>query len=127
MTIEDVAQHLDLNPKTVKAVDQHFLEQEFGQTDYDGLRILAIDEIALTKGQSGYMTVVLDHLTGRVVWMGEGRKKETVDAFFAGMSEAQKQAIEAVAMDMWEPFIAIPTGIDRQNCTRTESSFMYLR
>ena len=51
------------------------------------------------------MTVVLDHLTGRVVWMGEGRKKETVDAFFAGMSEAQKQAIEAVAMDMWEPFI----------------------
>ena len=114
MTIEDVAQHLDLNPKTVKAVDQHFLEQEFGQTDYDGLRILAIDEIALTKGQSGYMTVVLDHLTGRVVWMGEGRKKETVDAFFAGMSEAQKQAIEAVAMDMWEPFIAIPTGIDNR-------------
>ncbi len=105
MTIEDVARHLDLNPKTVKAVDQHFLEQEFGQTDYDGLRILAIDEIALTKGQSGYMTVVLDPLTGRVVWMGEGRKKETVDAFFAGMSEAQKQAIEAVAMDMWEPFI----------------------
>ncbi len=105
MTIEDVARHLDLNPKTVKAVDQHFLEQEFGQTDYDGLRILAIDEIALTKGQSGYMTVLLDHLTGRVVWMGEGRKKETVDAFFAGMSEAQKQAIEAVAMDMGEPFI----------------------
>ena len=36
MTVEDVARHLDLNPKTVKAVDKHFLEQESGQTDYDG-------------------------------------------------------------------------------------------
>ena len=51
------------------------------------------------------MTVVLDYLTGRVVWMGAGRKAETLDGFFAGMSAAQKQGIQAVAMDMWEPFI----------------------
>ncbi len=105
MTVEDVARHLDLNPKTVKAIDKQFLEQEFGQTDYAGLRILAIDEIALRKGQQGYMTVVLNYLTGRVVWMGEGRNTETLDAFFAGMSDEQKRAIEAVALDMWEPFI----------------------
>jgi transposase len=105
MTVQDVARHFDLDPKTIKAVDQHFLEEEFGPTDYEGLRILAIDEIALTKGQMGYMTVVLDYLTGRVVWMGRGRNKETLDAFFAGMSELQKQAIQAVALDMWDPFI----------------------
>ena len=104
MTVEDVARHLDLNPKTVKAVEKHFLQQEFSQTDYDGLRILAIDEIAVHKGHN-YMTVVLDYLTGRVVWMGEGRSMETLDVFFAGMSDEQKQAIEAVAMDMWEPYI----------------------
>lgn len=105
MTVQDVADHLELDPKTVKAVDQHFLQQEFGRTDYDGLSILAVDEIALRKGQKGYMTVALDYLTGRVVWMGEGRSQETLDAFFAGMSPEQKQAIQAVAMDMWEPFI----------------------
>lgn len=104
-TVQDVADHFDLDPKTVKSVDQHFLQQEFGQTDYEGLSILAVDEIALRKGQKGYMTVVLDYLTGRVVWMGEGRSKETLDAFFAGMSAEQRQAIQAVAMDMWEPFI----------------------
>lgn len=105
MTVQDVARHLDLDPKTVKAVDKHFLEQDFGSTDYGGLRILAIDEISLTHGQEGYMTVVLDYLTGRVVWMGQGRKAQTLDAFFDGMTAQQKQAIEAVAMDMWEAFI----------------------
>jgi transposase len=105
MTVQDVARHLDLDPKTVKAVDKHFLQQEFGQTRYEGLRILAVDEISLTHGQNGYMTVVLDYLTGRVVWMGEGRKAETLDAFFTGMTPEQKKAIEAVAMDMWEAFV----------------------
>ena len=105
MTIQDVADHLDLDPKTVKTIDKHFLGQEFGRTDYQDLRILAIDEISLTHGQDGYMTVVLDYLTGRVVWMGKGRKAETLDAFFAGMTAQQRQGIEAVALDMWEAFI----------------------
>ena len=33
MTVEDVARHLDLNPKTVKAVDKIFLEKEFGHVN----------------------------------------------------------------------------------------------
>jgi len=105
MTVRDVARHLDLDPKTVKAVDKYFLDKEFGRTDCEGLSIIAIDEIALRKGHMGYMTVVLNYLTGRVVWMGEGRNMETLDAFFKEMTDAQKQAIEAVAMDMWEPYI----------------------
>jgi transposase len=105
MTVQDVARHLDLDPKTVRAVDHHFLQQEFGETDYHRLKILAIDEISLTQGQLGYMTVVLDYLTGRVVWMGQGRSKETLDRFFADMTDQQKRSIQAVALDMWEPFI----------------------
>lgn len=81
------------------------MREEFGATDYTGLRILAVDEISLHKGQNGYMTVVLDYETGRVVWMGQGRNKETLDAFFAGMSPEQKAGIQAVALDMWEAFV----------------------
>ena len=104
MTVEDVARHLKLDRKTVAAIDYAALKEEFGKTDYTNLRILAIDEIAVKKGHQ-YMTVVLDYLTGRVVWMGEGRNKETLDKFFAGMSETQKEDIDAVAIDMWEPYI----------------------
>jgi len=105
MTVKAVAEHLALDPKTVKAIDKHFLAEEFGATDGEGLRLLAIDEIALHKGHNGYMTVVLDYETGRVVWMGEGHNMQTLDAFFAELTDEQKQAIEAVAVDMWEPFI----------------------
>jgi transposase len=104
MPVDDVARHLNLNRKTVKEIDCLALEEHFGGTDYTNLQILALDEIAVKKGHL-YLTVVLDYLTGRVVWVGAGRNKETLDAFFAGMSKEQKDAIEAVAMDMWEPYI----------------------
>ena len=104
MTVQDVADHLELNPKTVKAIDKGFLEKRFAQTDGHGLRVLAIDEIALRKGHT-YMTVVMDYFSGRVVWMGENRDKATLDRFFAELTDKQKQGIEAVAIDMWEPFI----------------------
>ena len=104
MTVQDVADHLELNPKTVKAIDKSFLEKSFAQTDGRDLRVLAMDEIALRKGHN-YMTVVMDYFSGRIVWMGENRNKETLDAFFAELTAKQKQGIKAVAIDMWEPFI----------------------
>ena len=104
LTISDVAEHLGLDPKTIKDIDKTFLEESFGQNDYNGIKILMIDEIAVRKGHN-YMTVIADYFTGRVVWMGKDRNKKTLDAFFQTMTDEQKQAIEAVAMDMWEPFI----------------------
>ncbi len=103
MTVADVARHFDLDPKTVKDIDKHCLDEEFGGTDCTNLRILAIDEIAVRKGHN-YMTVVLDYETGRVVWMGQGRNMDTLDAFFAEMTDEQKANVQAVAVDMWEPF-----------------------
>ncbi len=104
LTVNDVAKHFGINWKTVKAIDKYFLEQDFGKTDYEGLRILAVDEIAISKGHR-YLTVVLDYLSGRVVWTGKDRTKETLGDFFAGMTDEQKQNIEAIAMDMWDPYI----------------------
>jgi transposase len=104
LTIKDVAEHLDLDPKTVKDIDKSFLEESFGQDSLDNLHVLMIDEIALHKGHR-YMTVVADFFTGRVVWMGHDRNKKTLDAFFKTLTKEQKRSIEAVAMDMWEPFI----------------------
>lgn len=105
LPVKQVAEHLGLDWKTVKVVDKSFLEEEYRTTDYSALSILAVDEIAIRKGHH-YMTVVLDYLSGRVVWMGEHRTKETLQNFFRGMSAEQKASLKAIAMDMWEPFIA---------------------
>jgi transposase len=104
LSVSAVAHHLGLDPKTVKALDKAALETEFGKTDYAGLRRLAIDEIAVKKGHH-YMTVVLDYDTGRVAWMGKGRKISTLDGFFRQMPPTVRKSIQAVAVDMWDAYI----------------------
>jgi transposase len=104
MTVTDVARHLAMDPKTVKQIDKAFLEEAYGQNDFDHLTVIMIDEIAIRKGHS-YMTVIADYFTGRVLWMGSNRDKETLDDFFEGLTASQKATIKAVAMDMWKPFI----------------------
>ena len=51
-----------------------------------GLVAIAIDEVKYKKGQR-YLTVVCDHLTGKVIWAAKGRTKETVNAFFDALGE----------------------------------------
>ena len=104
LTIQEVAEFLGLDWKTVKEVDKRCLEEEFPETNYNGLRILAVDEISIKKGRR-YLTVVLDFQTGRVVWLGKDRTRKTLRRFFRGMTKNQKRRLEAVAMDMWQPYI----------------------
>jgi transposase len=104
MTVREVAEHLGLDWKTVKEIDKLFLENEYGETDYEGLRILAIDEISIRKGHR-YLTVVLDYDSGRVVWIGKHRRAKTLCSFFNRMTSRQRRALEAIVMDMWDPYI----------------------
>ena len=104
MTVSEVARHLDIDWKTVKNIDKFYLERDYGQPDLNGLRILAVDEISIRKGHS-YLTVVLDYLSGRVLFVGKQRKAKTLKRFFNKLSISQRKKIEAIAMDMWDPFI----------------------
>ncbi len=79
--------------------------REYGQTDYQGLRILAVNEVSIRQGHR-YLTVVLDYETGRVVWDGEDRKARTLKRFFSGMTREQRRMLKAVVMDIWDPYIA---------------------
>jgi transposase len=104
MTVSEVAKHVELDWKTVKNIDKMYLEIKYGQPDYNHLSILAVDEIAIRKGHN-YLTVVLDYLSGRIVFMGKDRKAKTLKRFFNQMTTKQRKSIDAVAMDMWDPFI----------------------
>lgn len=104
MTVKEVADHLDLDWKTVKNIDKLFLEAQYGSPCFDGLRLLAVDEISIRKGHR-YLTVVLDYETGRVVWIGRKRRARTLKTFFNLLSKGQKNKLEAIVMDMWDPYI----------------------
>jgi len=65
----------------------------------DGLRRIGIDEISHRKGQR-YLTVVVDHQTGRLVWAAAGRDRRTVLAFFDALGEERCKQIELISADM---------------------------
>lgn len=104
MTVKEVAQHLDLNWKTVKEIHKNHLKSRFSGEAMGNPRILAVDEISLKK-RHHYLTVIMNWDSGSVLWVGEGRKYETMKAFFDSLTDTQRAAIEAIAMDMWDPYI----------------------
>jgi len=65
----------------------------------DGLRRIGIDEISHRKGQR-YLTVVVDHDTGRLVWAAAGRDRRTVEAFLDALGEERCKQITLVSCDM---------------------------
>lgn len=104
MTIKEIAKHLILDWKTVKDIHKRYLQARFSHDDVGYPRLLAVDEISLKK-RHHYLTVIINWETGRVLWVGEGRKYETLKGFFDSLTEGQRKAIEAVAIDMWDPYI----------------------
>ena len=64
-----------------------------------GLRWIGIDEISHRKGQR-YLTVVVDHFTGRLVWASAGRDRKTVEAFLDALGRERREQIELVSADM---------------------------
>ena len=74
--------------------------------DWNGQRApilhLEVDEKAFRK-EHNYLTLVNDLGGSRVLYVAEDRQQSSLDGFWGTLTEAQKQGIEAVAMDMWDP------------------------
>lgn len=68
------------------------------------MRYLGVDEKAFRKGQV-YHTIVCDLERHTVEYVAEDRRADSLAPFFAGLTPTQRDAIEAVAMDMWDPYI----------------------
>ncbi|WP_199570218.1 transposase, partial [Collinsella sp. AM10-32] len=64
----------------------------------DGLRRIGVDETSYKRGQR-YMTVVVDHDRGRVVWACRGHGKDRLNEFLDLLTDEQREAIEVVTAD----------------------------
>ena len=67
-------------------------------------RRLGVDEKAAAKGHR-YLTLVCDLTHATVEYIAEDRKQASLDAYFATVPPDQLARIEAIAMDMWEPYV----------------------
>jgi transposase len=95
-----VAQLMRIAWRTVGAICERVCDEAQREVDLlDGLRRIGIDEISHRKGQR-YLTVVVDHDTGSLVWAAAGRDRKTVEAFFDALGETRCKQIELVSCDM---------------------------
>jgi len=78
--------------------DQAILRGDLPPPKLDGLRILLIDEKAVRRGH-GYVTLVMNGATGELLYLAEGKKKQSLQGFFDRLTKAQKASIVAVGMD----------------------------
>jgi transposase len=84
---------------TVGAIAARVVAEARAASDpFDGLRRIGIDEISYKKGHK-YLTVVVDHDTGRLLWAKPGRDKDTLDAFFDELGTDRSALITLVSAD----------------------------
>jgi len=110
MTIKDVATHLAISWDTVKNIQKKYLHKHFRKPTLKYLKLLAIDEISIGKRHK-YLTVVLDLLTGAVVFIGDGKGTDSLIPFWKKLKCAGAH-IKAIAIDMSPAYIrAVQTNL----------------
>ena len=92
---------------------------------FAGLRRLGIDEISYKRGFK-YLTVVVDHDTGRLVWAAPGRDRATLAKFFDVLGPERCAAITHVSADGAE-WIETVVGQRCPNAVRCADPFHVVR
>jgi transposase len=113
-----VAQLMRIAWRSVGAIVERVCAEATRDVDLlAGLRRIGIDEISHRKGQR-YLTVVVCHDSGRLVWAAAGRDRKTVEAFLDQLGEERCKQITLVSADM-AAWVAGPIA---ERCPQAELS-----
>lgn len=104
MTIKDVAEHLGVSWDIVKDIQKRHLQQRYAKPALKDVRQIAIDEICVGRGYR-FVTLVLDLDSGAILFVGKGKKAESLRPFWRRLSAA-KARVKAVAIDMSPAYLA---------------------
>lgn len=99
-TAQDIAEYFRIDWHMVGSIArrvQKSLEAE-QPNRFDGLSEIGVDETSYKKDHK-YMTVVVNHKTGSLIWEAKGHGKEVLSKFFEALTEAQRAGIKLVSAD----------------------------
>ncbi|MGH3515454.1 MAG: ISL3 family transposase [Pseudonocardiaceae bacterium] len=94
-----VVQLLRISWRTVGRIITRVSAEKTANVDrFAGLSRIGIDEISYKRGHR-YLTVVVDHDRGRLIWAAVGRDEATLRSFFKALGEQRCAAITLVSAD----------------------------
>lgn len=102
-SIQGVSRQFGMGWDPVAGVQDRAVMRGLSRREQEPLPRIGVDEVAFRK-RHHYVTIVSD-LDGPVLDVFYDRTKESLDRFFQHLSPEQRQSIQVVAMDMWEPYI----------------------
>ena len=103
-----VGEQLGLSWDEIHGIMERAVERGLKRREAERLPRLGVDEKAFRKGHK-YFTLVNDLERSRVLYIGEDRTQASLDGFWGTLNETQRDSIEAIAMDMWDPYVASVT------------------
>lgn len=98
---------------TVGALIQRVVARRPAGDLLDGLTHIGVDELSYRRHHE-YVTVVVDHVAGRIVWAHKGKNAATLTTFFAELGAARVAKLEAVTIDMSAAYIKAVTEASPQ-------------
>lgn len=100
------ARHLlRLSWDQIHAIQSHAVERGIARRTSDPLPHAGIDEKNFGNGHS-YVSLLTDLDQSRVMDVVPDRTKESAQTLWKTLPQTQRETIQSVAMDMWEPFMA---------------------
>jgi len=102
-----------INWRTVGAIIERVLPRHQSTDPLDGLTHIGVDELSYRRHHE-YVTVIVDHVRGGVVWAHPGKNAETLNAFFEELGEQRCARLEAVTLDMSGAYLKAVTEASPQ-------------
>jgi transposase len=104
-SVSQACELLGIGWEAAHEIMRRAVERGLERRQLEGLKHLGMDEKSFRRGQS-YITLLTDLEKSRVLDVVEDRTSEAADQLWGTLTSEQKEAVEAVAVDMWAPFIA---------------------
>ena len=101
-----VCRQLGLHWTSVMRLIERWVEESAARHFRARLKHIGVDEISYGRGQHKYLTVVWDHDRSRIVWLGRGKERDTLDGFFTKLGPRRAHRLVAVTMDMAQGYIS---------------------
>lgn len=99
-----VAEQLRLSWDEIHGIMERAVKRGLARRHAEAIPQLGVDEKAFRKGHK-YLTLVNDLEKNRVLYVAEDREQSSLDGFWWTITDRQRASIQAVAMDMWDPYI----------------------
>ena len=103
-SVSQACELLGIGWETAHEIMRRAVERGLDRRQLETLKHLGMDEKSFGRGQS-YITLLTDLEQSRVINVVEERTSEAAQALWRTLSPEQKDTVQAVAVDMWEPFI----------------------